>query len=132
MYIRYVFKTFLSCHLKYNLHFNYYHLEWPWSIYLSKAAKTWLGVSHWVGNYLIHYISVHVVLKYKDLWLSITKYYFKLSHQYSIVFCNKLKKKIVACQGGLSMKIVTFLPEKWFRTIKPISLQKQIAYQNIP
>ena len=30
------------------------------------------------------------------------------------------------------MKIVTFLPEKWFRTIKPISLQKQIAYQNIP
>ena len=33
------------------------------------------------------------------------------------------KKKIVACQGGLPMKIVTFLPEKWFHTIKPISLQ---------
>ena len=30
------------------------------------------------------------------------------------------------------MKIVTFLPEKWFRTIKPISLHRQIAYQNIP
>ena len=53
---------------------------------------------------------------------------------FSSIFNDALlqKRKIAACHRGLSMKIVTFLPEKWFHTIKPISLQMEILYQNIP